>query len=188
MRALRARPRVLLTRCARRRVSTRSCSAGSLPSAPQRLGAVKMHGPTHCSAVVGDASREGASAEARAASLTAAARAAAQRPSLPQPARRCATVRLDRAYAIAWRQVHHNQSPAHGARPCGCFAASSAAISGDLNFRRSPEIPSAAPRGRPAADLELGAGRRVRPGGKSHSKAYAIGKKCDLYYILGYGV
>ena len=54
----------------------------------------------------------------------------------------------------------------------------------EISGKRSPEIPSAAPRGRPAADLELGAGRRVRPGGKSHSKAYAIGKKCDIYYPL----
>ena len=184
MRALRARPRVLLTRCARRRVSTRSCYARSLPSASRRLGAVKMRGSMHCSTVVGDASREGASAEARAASLTAATRAAAQRPSLPQPARRCATVRLDRAYAIDWRQVHHNQSPAHGARPCGCFAASSAAISGDLRKSGNPEIRKwrrrAAAVG-PQRDLELGAGRRVRPGSRSHSKASTVGKKCDIY-------
>ena len=181
MRALRARPRVLLTRCARRRVSTRSCYARSLPSASRRLGAVKVRGSMHCSTVVGDASREGASAEARAASLTAAARAAAQRPSLPQPARRCATVRLDRGYAIDWRQVHHNQSPAHGARPCGCFAASSAAISGDLrkfsgDLRKRRAAAVGAPR-----DLELGAGRRVRPGSRSHSEASTIGKKCDLH-------
>ena len=47
--------------------------------------------------------------------------------------------------------------------------------SGDLRKWRRRAAAVGAPR-----DLELGAGRRVRPGSRSHSEAYAIGEKCDL--------
>ena len=163
--------------CRRGAVMQGVCRARRGGSGPSRCAA-------QCTAARWWATRLGKEqAQKRAQPPSQLPRAAAQRPSLPQPARRCATVRLDRAYAIDWRQVHHNQSPAHGARPCGCFAASSAAISGDLRKSGNPEIRKwrrrAAAVG-PQRDLELGAGRRVRPGSRSHSKASTIGKKCDL--------
>ena len=59
----------------------------------------------------------------------------------------------------------------------------------DALRRASPEIRKwrrrAAALG-PQRDLELGAGRRVRPGSRSHSKASTIGKKCDLLLLYIY--
>ena len=95
-------------------------------------------------------------------------------------------LKASQSIACAWCKAMWmlcGEQPRHFRRSPEKEIPGSPEISGDLRKWRRRAAAVGAPR-----DLELGAGRRVRPGSRSHSEASTIGKKCDVDYEFSFSV